>query len=280
MIAAKKSMERKKMTWGKVDDNLAFHPKVIAAGNEAMGLWVRSLSWSSQQLTDGIIPDAIISALHGEASAHILVAAGLWHEVDGGYEFNDWVDYQPTREQVLAERHATRERSRAARAKASAARNVTDVTERPAASTDTATRRPSRIPPSFSIKKEMRDWAQTELPYFDVDKETLVFVDYWTGKATNATKLDWEATWRNWMRKAFTESPVSKIGQEIAPEIRYKMDAERQQRTIRQLEEREAAEKLRAEQEPIPECKHGKSIISCVPCSVELAAVGAEGESK
>ncbi len=268
------------MTWGKVDDNLAFHPKVIAAGNEAMGLWVRSLSWSSQQLTDGIIPDAIISALHGEAAAHILVAAGLWHEVDGGYEFNDWVDYQPTREQVLAERLATRERSRAARAKASAARNVADVTERPAASTDTPSRRPSRIPPNFTITDGMRSWARQEVPYFDVDKETLVFVDYWNGKATNATKLDWEGTWRNWMRKAFTESPVSKLGQQIPENIRYAMEAERDERTKRQLEERVAAQKLRDEAEPIPECKHGKSIISCVPCSIELAAAGVGGEKK
>lgn len=34
------------MSWFKVDDHLAFHRKTLAAGNEAMGLWVRAGSWS------------------------------------------------------------------------------------------------------------------------------------------------------------------------------------------------------------------------------------------
>ena len=41
------------MTWFRVDDTLAMHPKVYAAGNAAMGLWVRAGAWSMQQLTDG-----------------------------------------------------------------------------------------------------------------------------------------------------------------------------------------------------------------------------------
>jgi hypothetical protein len=84
------------MTWGKVDDNLAFHPKVMVAGNEAMGLWVRSLSYCCQQLTDGFVSDAIVLALGGAGVADVLVSAGLWHEVEGGFQFNDWSHYQPS----------------------------------------------------------------------------------------------------------------------------------------------------------------------------------------
>jgi len=43
------------MPWFKVDDTLAFHAKVVAAGNAAMGLWVRAGAHSMQQLTDGFI---------------------------------------------------------------------------------------------------------------------------------------------------------------------------------------------------------------------------------
>jgi len=103
------------MTWGKVDDNFAFHPKALIAGNEALGLWVRSLSWSNQLLTDGFIPQKMIVAMSGNESAQSLVEAGLWHEVDGGYQFKDWLLYQPSRESVLADREAAKERMAKAR---------------------------------------------------------------------------------------------------------------------------------------------------------------------
>lgn len=252
------------MTWGKVDDNLAFHPKVIIAGNEAMGLWVRALSWSAQQLTDGVIPEAIIQALHGQDASQALVGAGLWHEVAGGYEFNDWADYQPTREQVLAEREAARERSKAARAKAAAARGEKTPVKAPAASQPRS--RPTRLPDGFAIDAEMREWAKTEVPYFDIDKETRVFIDYWQGKATNATKLDWAATWRNWMRKAYSESPAAKIDKPIAPEVQEKLHAERRERIAQQLEERRLSEERRKNFEEPPKCEHGKNIAICAAC--------------
>lgn len=37
----------------------------------------------------------------------------------------------------------------------------------------------------------------------DVRSETKCFVDYWRARpGAGGTKLDWVATWRNWMRKA------------------------------------------------------------------------------
>lgn len=261
------------MTWGKVDDNLAFHPKVIIAGNEAMGLWVRALSWSAQQLTDGIIPDAIISALHGEHQAHALVSAGLWHPCEGGYEFNDWSDYQPTREQVLAEREATRERSRLARAKANARREAESVT-----GGNEASARPkgkaTRLSPDFTISKDMRDWAKSEVPGFDVIAETKVFVDYWTSKGSNATKIDWVATWRNWMRKAYSDTPAIKYAKKEEMEREIAMEAwrnERAERIAKQQADARKREEEESRREPPPTCKHGKLIIRCLPCGKELA---------
>lgn len=107
------------MPWFKVDDNLAFHAKVIAAGNAAMGLWVRAGSWSAQQLTDGHIPAHMIASLGKPAEAKRLVDVRLWHEVEGGYEFHQWTDEgrrQPTREEVETKRAEDRERKAAARA--------------------------------------------------------------------------------------------------------------------------------------------------------------------
>lgn len=37
------------MPWFRVDDSLDTHPKAIAAGNEAMGLWVRCGAYAARQ---------------------------------------------------------------------------------------------------------------------------------------------------------------------------------------------------------------------------------------
>ena len=98
------------MTWFKVDDNLAHHPKVIAAGNAALGLWVRAGSWAAQQLTDGFVPDTVLPALGTKKQADQLVAAGLWSRVLGGYVFHEWTERQPTRDEVETRRKRDRER--------------------------------------------------------------------------------------------------------------------------------------------------------------------------
>ncbi len=88
------------MTWFKVDDNLVFHRKTVAAGNAAMGLWVRSGSWCAAHLTDGFIPDHMIAILGSAAQMQKLVKAGLWITVEGGCQFHGWsrhqrADYRP-----------------------------------------------------------------------------------------------------------------------------------------------------------------------------------------
>lgn len=83
------------MGWFKVDDQLAFNAKIITAGNEAMGLWVRAGSWSCAQLTGGFIAKAMANAMANECDANALVMAGLWDEVEGGYQFHDWDEFQP-----------------------------------------------------------------------------------------------------------------------------------------------------------------------------------------
>lgn len=65
------------------------------------------------------------------------------------------------------------------------------------------TPRGTRIPPDFAVTPEMVTWANEHTPHVDGRTETAAFIDYWRSKTgANATKLDWTATWRNWMRKA------------------------------------------------------------------------------
>lgn len=103
------------MPWFKVDDTLALHQKTVAAGNAAMGLWVRAGAWSMQTLSDGFIPDLIAAQLGTASQAKRLVSAGLWERLPGGYAFHEWEVRQPTKAQVNAERAATAQRQRESR---------------------------------------------------------------------------------------------------------------------------------------------------------------------
>jgi hypothetical protein len=83
---------------------------VLRAGNEACGVWVRAGSWSSQQLTDGFVPEDIAGTIGKPATLRRLVAAGLWLPADGGFHFHEWQVRNPSRAQVEADREAARKR--------------------------------------------------------------------------------------------------------------------------------------------------------------------------
>jgi hypothetical protein len=102
------------MPWVKIDDKFHSHPKVIAAGVEGVALHVIALSWCGEYLTDGFIPEAQIRRLslsdNYQAIAAHLVSVGLWDIADGGYQIHDYLEYNPSAEQVRAQRAANAER--------------------------------------------------------------------------------------------------------------------------------------------------------------------------
>lgn len=103
------------MTWFKVDDSFYDHPKSVRAG-DAIALWLRAGCWSAKQLTNGFVPREILPSLMGSAAkAARLVDAGLWVVVEGGWQFHDWSEYQPSRTDVEMKREGARERMRRVR---------------------------------------------------------------------------------------------------------------------------------------------------------------------
>ena len=98
--------------WFKVDDTLAFHAKTLAAGNAAMGLWVRAGAWSMQMLSDGFVPTQVAGQLGTQREAGRLVFANLWVETDDGYRFHEWDQRQPSRIALHAAREANAEKLR------------------------------------------------------------------------------------------------------------------------------------------------------------------------
>ena len=104
------------MPWFRVDDDLALHPKAIAAGNAALGLWVRAGAYAAQYLTEGFVPAGMLTVLGGKPrDAKALVDAGLWTVDERGWRFHQWEERQPTKEQVEADRRAAAERQAVAR---------------------------------------------------------------------------------------------------------------------------------------------------------------------
>lgn len=106
------------MPYFRVDDGFHCHPKVLTAGNEAVGLYVRCGSYAAQQLTDGYIPEDIAMLYGSRELADALVRTRLWRRVRGGWRMPDYLDYNYSREQVLAERSNAAERQRRARERA------------------------------------------------------------------------------------------------------------------------------------------------------------------
>jgi hypothetical protein len=153
------------VTWFKVDDQLAFHPKVLESGNAAMGLWVRAGAWCGAHLTAGALPRHMIGTLGAQRrDADRLVSAGLWTRTDVGYQFKDWADYQPTKTQVESEKAATKERQQRYRDRQSNAVTPT-VTE---TVTNGVTNGAVTAPPTRPVLKE-KELSSAKPPREDVE---------------------------------------------------------------------------------------------------------------
>ena len=81
----------------------------------------------------------------------------------------------------------------------------------------------SRLSAEWRLPKAWGEWAMNEgLPELDTRREADKFRDYWIGVAgAKGVKLDWQATWRNWVRKALSDRKQSpKVGQSKVGETR------------------------------------------------------------
>jgi uncharacterized protein YdaU (DUF1376 family) len=74
--------------------------------------------------------------------------------------------------------------------------NTTDVVFLPK-----VRRNGTRLPADWTLPKDWADWAKQERPDLNAHSVGEQFKDFWVAKVgAGATKLDWLATWRNWVR--------------------------------------------------------------------------------
>lgn len=77
----------------------------------------------------------------------------------------------------------------------------------------------TRLPEDWQLPKPWGEWAAIEQPTWTADhirKIAAGFRDHWVSKpGPDARKLDWEATWRNWVRR---EKPLGNPVSVLRPE--------------------------------------------------------------
>jgi hypothetical protein len=105
------------LSWVRLDDGFADHPKVLSIGKTALAVHVWAICYCARHLTDGFVS---LGALSGcpwvskrsalESALGRLEGAGLWKRQGNGFEINDYLDFNPTAAKVKAKRAAAAER--------------------------------------------------------------------------------------------------------------------------------------------------------------------------
>ena len=157
------------MPWARFDDKFYAHPKTYRLGKlrlPAIGLHLLAVTWSCDQLTDGVIPEDALVMLGGTpAVAQALVHAGMWHHSEERREYliHDFIDYNKSRDQVLRDREKWRERQGASRGvsqgvsrrdtQRDAQESLARVTEGVTARVSSESRSPVPVPVPEGIKR-------------------------------------------------------------------------------------------------------------------------------
>ncbi|MEP7763865.1 hypothetical protein [Sanguibacter sp. 25GB23B1] len=102
------------MTWLKLDDMFAWHRKVRRLSDGAFRLHVTAMNMAARDGLDGHIShedlDDMPAIRSADKRATELVLRGLWEPSSNGWVIHDFLEYNPSREQVRAQQRASRER--------------------------------------------------------------------------------------------------------------------------------------------------------------------------
>lgn len=122
------------MPWVKLDDRFPSHRKVALLSDRAFRLYVSALCWSSENLTEGHIAHRelplVAARLRGaQSAAGELEAAQLWDRTEDGWNIHDFLEYNPDRARVQADREANAARQKAWRERKRAEREAKKAAE-------------------------------------------------------------------------------------------------------------------------------------------------------
>jgi hypothetical protein len=100
------------MPWVKLDDTFWSNRKLERLSDRAYRLYMRSLGYCSQYLTDGVMDTTDLRTIGATPKVcQELVAGGCWDPVpDGGYQIHDYLQFQPSRHEVMEKRRKEAEK--------------------------------------------------------------------------------------------------------------------------------------------------------------------------
>lgn len=179
------------MPWVKFSDDWYDDTDLIEAGPAAMLAWPLLISWSARNLQDGKIPAGQVRRLvdwhtlgvDPEQAIAPLLASGRLQAIAGGYLITNYLEYQPSREKVLADRDAARGRAAKSRDRAANVREPcadgavppvpVPVPDEPSSSSSSATE--TGLPPDL--------WMRVAEKKAQGTKSTIVDAGKWKKKA-------------------------------------------------------------------------------------------------
>lgn len=231
--------------WIKLQADIVEHPKFIGLSPAAKWAFIEMMIYAQRNLSDGFIDSRV---MHGKWSDDVIQElmtndkeSPSLRLVGDNYQLHNYSKYQRSRKQVEAIQQSRREsgsRGGIATAQARAGKVVAKIEqtdskvvandvakEYPDTDTDTDTEvysanthipaeagkpnRKTKLDPQWKPDDGLRDWTRKLAPALDIDFEAGKFVDWFsqTGKSYG----DWDATWRNWVRRAVESNPALKI---------------------------------------------------------------------
>lgn len=108
--------------------------------------------------------------------------------------------------------------------------------------TEAAQPRGTRVDPDWKPDPEVIDQIRADCPNLDLAAEHKIFVDFWLAKSgKDATKVDWNATWRGWMRREAKKTAPANNGKPVHKmrayaELAAQVRAEEQLAATKELE--------------------------------------------
>ena len=221
------------------------HPKVIALSDAAFRALFEGTFYARRNLTDGFLDERVVRRRWGVEVAEELSTNDperpTWLRVEGGWQIHDFDKHHPLRAEIEESRAELRAKRSAAGKKGNAKRwqkdgtavasgsqtdrkPVASASQTIAQSTETETDTPNgvspltpqggkraksrgtRLDPDWMPSRELVQQMEQECPGVDLRAEHRVFADYWIAQpGQKGVKVDWPATWRNWMRRKHQE---------------------------------------------------------------------------
>ena len=118
------------MPWARFEDDYLGNTKLATLSTAAICLDMSAIVYSARELRDGVLSvadvqtvAALIHLKRWQPAAVELVRVNRWAKTDNAYSIHDYLEYQPSREEVLKAREEDRERKRRGAQATNARRN-------------------------------------------------------------------------------------------------------------------------------------------------------------